>query len=128
MGKQYINKFGNQIVFGSGEFEKRINKTKAKMVDNKIDLLLISSPANQFYLTGYDGWSFYTPQMVILSLDHKQPIWIGRAMDAVGAKFTAYIDKKNIIPYEDKYVASNKYHSMNFVVDFIKKKNGTRKQ
>ena len=121
MAKRYLNKFGNQIIFGNKEFGKRVSKIKNKMVDNNIDLLLVSSPANQFYLTGYDGWSFYTPQMVLISLDREQPIWIGRAMDAVGAKFTAYIDKKNIISYEDKYVASKKYHPMDFVVDFIKK-------
>ena len=49
--------------------------------------LLVASPANQFWLTGYDGWSFYTPQMVAVSLKEEEPIWVGRKMDAVGAKF-----------------------------------------
>ena len=64
MKKKYINEFGNKILFSKIEYQKRVKKIKIKMVSDNIDLLLIASPANQFYLTGYDGWSFYTPQMV----------------------------------------------------------------
>ena len=42
-------------------------------------------------------------------------------MDSVGAKFTAFIGKNNIIPYPDTFVASENKHPMNFLVDFIKK-------
>ena len=52
-------------------------------------------------LSGFDGWSFYTPQMVLIELDEEQPYWIGRQMDSVGAKFTAFINKDHIIPYPD---------------------------
>ena len=100
----------------------RVKKVKSKMLDNNIDVLLVASPANQFYLTGYDGWSFYTPQMVLISLSEKEPYWIGRKMDAVGAKFTAFLNKKNIVSYPDKYVASQNIHPINFLVNFIKSK------
>ena len=122
MKKKYINQFGNEILFSKSEYQERVNKVKAKMLDNNIDLLLVSSPANQFYLTGYDGWSFYTPQMVVITIDEDQPYWIGRQMDSVGAKFTAYLDKNHIIPYPDTFVASQLIHPMNFLVDFIKEK------
>ena len=93
MNKRFINHFGNEILFSKKEYLDRVNKVKMKMRDKNIELLLISSPANQFYTTGYDGWSFYTPQMVLIELDEEQPYWIGRQMDSVGAKFTAFIDK-----------------------------------
>ena len=35
--------------------------------------------ANQHYITGY-GWSFYTPQVVLVPLEDVEPVWIGRAM------------------------------------------------
>ena len=122
MKKIFKNKFGNQILFSNSEFYSRIKKVKFQMLKKKIDLLLVSSPANQFYLTGYDGWSFYTPQMVLISINEPEPYWIGRQMDSVGAKFTSFLNKKNIIPYPDSYVASNTKHPMNFLVDFIKNK------
>ena len=122
MNNKYINEFGNKILFSKIEYQKRVKKIKTKMANDNIDILLIASPANQFYLTGYDGWSFYTPQMVLISLSEEQPFWIGRKMDAVGAKFTAFLDKKHIVPYPDHYVASEETHPIDYLVDFIKSK------
>ena len=118
----FKNSFNNPILFSKAEYLSRVKKVKSKMLDNNIDVLLVASPANQFYITGYDGWSFYTPQMVLISLSEKEPYWIGRKMDAVGAKFTAFLDKKNIVSYPDKYVASQNIHPINFLVNFIKSK------
>jgi ectoine hydrolase len=123
----FKNSFGNEILFSKKEYLDRVKKVKLKMSKNNIDVLLVASPANQFYLTGYDGWSFYTPQMVLISLSEKYPYWIGRKMDAVGAKFTAFLDKDNIVPYPDHYVASQKIHPMDYLVDFIKSKKLERK-
>ena len=124
----FKNSFGNEILFSKKEYLDRVKKVKLKMSKNNIDVLLVASPANQFYLTGYDCWSFYTPQMVLISLSEKYPYWIGRKMDAVGAKFTAFLDKDNIVPYPDHYVASQKIHPMDYLVDFIKSKIESKKQ
>ena len=128
MKNEYINEFGNKIIFKKVEFKERVRKIKDEMIKKQIDLLLIASPANQFYTTGYDGWSFYTPQMVIISINSEQPIWVGRAMDSVGAKFTSYLKKENIIPYPDKYVASKDRHPINFLSIIIKKKKWEKKK
>ena len=107
-------------LFEDSEFEARVARAKAKMAEIGVDVLLVASPANQFWLTGYDGWSFYTPQMVVLGADEEQPIWVGRAMDAVGAKFTAYMRPEAIIPYPDRYVGSDELHPMQFLADIVK--------
>ena len=125
--KKYLNYFGKEIIFSNKEFISRINKVKLKMNEKGIEILLISNPANQFYLTGYDGWSFYTPQMVLIHLNDAQPYWIGRRMDAVGAKFTSFLNKNHIVSYPDTYVASTTKHPMNFLVEFIKKKKWHKK-
>ena len=52
MKKKFINQFGNEILFSNKEYLDRVNKVKMKMRDKNIELLLISSPANQFYITG----------------------------------------------------------------------------
>ncbi len=107
-------------LFDTQEYRERVRRTQAKMAEIGVDLLLVASPANQFYLTGYDGWSFYTPQMVVVAADEEDPIWVGRAMDAVGAKFTAYLAPERVIPYPDGYVASQQRHPMEFLVEVIK--------
>jgi len=86
------------LLFENQEYQARVARVKNAMVQRGIELLLVASPANQFWLTGYDGWSFYTPQMVAVSLQQEEPIWIGRKMDAVGAKFTAFLDDSNVVP------------------------------
>ncbi len=109
-------------LFDHPEFATRVARTKQRMAQEEIDVLLVASPANQFYLTGYDGWSFYTPQMVVVSLDADEPIWFGRQMDAAGARLTVYMREENIVAYPDHYVASDERHPMQLLVDLLKQK------
>ena len=105
------------LLFEVAEYRARVARAKRAMGEAGLDVLLIASPANQFWLTGYDGWSFYTPQMVVLAADREDPIWIGRKMDAAGARFTAYLPPDAVIPYPDEYVGSDTLHPMDFVAD-----------
>lgn len=79
------------------------------------------------YLTGYDGWSFYVPQAVLVIDDQEEPVWIGRNMDVNGAVHTAFIKKENMIGYPDDYVQSPVKHPMNFMGDVIKEKGWANK-
>jgi len=105
------------MLFEKSEYEARVQRVKTAMAERGIEVLLVASPANQFWLTGYDGWSFYTPQMVVVAADRDEPVWIGRKMDAAGAKFTAYLGPENVVPYPDEYVGSDTLHPMDFVAD-----------
>lgn len=109
-------------IFSKEEFAERIRKTKESMSEKGIDLLFISQPANMNYLTGYDGWSFYVHQCLLISLNDEEPVWIGRGMDAAGARITTYMDHDNIIEYPDDYVHSTVKHTMHFIADVIKSK------
>ncbi len=111
-----------KLLFSRDEFLARIDRVKSVMVERGIDLLLVASPANQFWLTGYDGWSFYTPQMVVVSLKQEEPIWVGRKMDAVGAKFTAFLKSENVVPYPDHYVGSSELHPMQYLVEELSRR------
>ena len=53
-------------LFQAEEYLERIRNTKKRMTDAGIDVLIVSDPANMNYLTGYDGWSFYVPQAVVV--------------------------------------------------------------
>ena len=105
------------LIFEKSEYERRVQRVKHAMAASGIDVLLVASPSNQFWLTGYDGWSFYTPQIVVVAADRAEPVWIGRKMDAVGARFTAYLAPDNVVPYPDEYVGSDSLHPMDFVAD-----------
>ena len=101
------------------EFQKRITKTRKKMIATGLNTLIISDPSNMNWLTGYDGWSFYVHQAVILSLNG-DPVWWGRGMDANGAKRTVFMESKNIHGYEDTYVQNPEKHPMLDLAKLIK--------
>ena len=112
----------NMFTFSNTEYSKRLQETKESMERQHIDVLLITDPANMNYLTGYDAWSFYVHQVLIIMIDQEEPIWIGRGMDANAAKITTWLQHDNIIPYTDDYVQSTVKHPMDFVADIIKDK------
>ncbi|HLR80921.1 MAG TPA: M24 family metallopeptidase [Bacillota bacterium] len=108
------------ITFPVSEFKWRMEKVKKKMEEAGIDVLLVTDPANINYLTGYNAWSFYVHQLLIVPIEEEQPYWIGREMDASGAKDTTWLDHEHIVPYTDDYVHSAIKHPMDFVCDYMK--------
>ena len=110
------------LYFSTEEYMERVAKTKKSMEEKGIDVLIVTDPANMNYLTGFDGWSFYVHQGVIVALDEAQPIWFGRGQDGNAARLTTYLDEKNIYPYTDDYVNSTVKHPYEFVADILKER------
>lgn len=106
-------------LFEKSEYMERLRNTRIRMAEAGIDLLVVTDPSNMNYLTGYDGWSFYVPQCVVVSLDGELPLWIGRSMDIAGARHTTFLPESNIIGYPDHYIQTLARHPMNFVGDTI---------
>ena len=102
----------NNTPFSTEEFAARVARTKQSMAAAGLDALICSDPANMNYLTGYNGWSFYVHQCVIVLQDLPQPLWVGRAQDANGAKLTTVLPADNILGYQDTYVQSRTLHPM----------------
>ncbi|MBE0583032.1 MAG: M24 family metallopeptidase [Desulfofustis sp.] len=109
-------------LFKEIEYRRRIDLTKERMSETAIEVLVVSDPANMNYLTGYDGWSFYTPQCLVLAVDDAIPLWVGRGMDAAGARHTTFLPEERIIGYPDHYVHSPQRHPLNFVGDVIRER------
>ena len=116
-----------ELIFEITEYQERLHKTKTRMEEQGLDILLVTDPANMCYLTGYNGWSFYVHQLLVVSSDEPQPVWIGRKMDAKAAEYTTWLDTQNILYYSDDYVQSTIKHPMDYVCDFLKEKGRTNK-
>ncbi len=97
--------------FARNEYTDRLAATRKAMEDAQIELLIVTDPSNQAWLTGYDGWSFYTHQAVLVGPDG-DPLWWGRGIDALGARRTVYMSHDHIIGYPDHYVQSDERHPM----------------
>ncbi|MEZ8025839.1 M24 family metallopeptidase [Enterovibrio norvegicus] len=100
------------------EFGVRLAKVRAAMETHEIDTLIVHDPSNMAWLTGYDGWSFYVPQCVIVG-SQGEPIWFGRAMDARGAQRTVYMHRDNVTFYPDVYVMNPHCHPMEYLSNHI---------
>ena len=76
------------------------------------------------YLTGYDAWSFYYAQCVIVHVNAEEPLCFVRAQDAGGAYIKTYLKNENVIVYEEKYIHTWPKHPYDYLIELIKKKNG----
>lgn len=112
--------------FEKEEYEIRISKVRKSMDEKNIEVLIVTDPSNMAWLTGYDGWSFYVHQCVVLSLE-SEPFWYGRGMDANGAKLTVFMQHENIIGYQDDYVQNPEKHPMDYLCKILTEKNWAQK-
>ncbi len=97
--------------FSQAEYDRRIGLTRDAMGKAGIDVLFITNPSNIFWLTGYDGWSFYVHQGVILTMEGA-PFWWGRMQDANGARRTVWMENEQILYYEDRFIQAKDIHPM----------------
>ena len=97
--------------FSKVEYDRRISKTRAAMEKAGIDVLFATDPSNQAWLTGYDGWSFYVHQGVVLGLE-SDPIWWGRMQDTNGGRRTVWMEDDCVQGYSDHYVQNPAEHPM----------------
>lgn len=98
-----------RMPFTAGEYSQRLAKVRSAMEAVGWDVLVLSDPSNMAWLTGYNGWSFYTHQAVLVTHD-EDPLWWGRRQDANGARRTVYMDHDRIVGYPEDYVQSTQLH------------------
>lgn len=106
------------LPFTRDEYSSRLEKIRKEMSERGLDLLIVTDIANQHYISAYDGWSFYTPQVVLVP-PHGEPVWIGRSMDAAGGKLTAWMKHENIVGFPEDHVQSPDRHPMDWIGQWI---------
>ena len=110
------------MLFSKQEYQERLKKVKESMQEKGIDLLISQDTSNMNYLTGYDAWSFYYAQCVIVHIDSEEPLCFVRAQDAGGAYIKTYLKDENIIVYDEKYIHTWPLHPYDRLVEIIKEK------
>jgi len=99
------------LPFSPLEYDRRLKLVRDEMSKRGLDALFVTDPSNQAWLTGYDGWSFYVHQGVII-LPDADPIWWGRNQDTNGALRTVWMGPDNVRGYADGFVQSTERHPM----------------
>ena len=110
------------MLFTKEEYKARLKKVQISMQEKGIELLISQDTANMNYLTGYDAWSFYYAQCVIVHVNAEEPICFVRAQDAGGAYIKTYLKDENIIKYDEKYIHTWPLHPYDCLVEIIREK------
>lgn len=66
--------------FEDEEYLQRLERLRAGMRRCNLELLIVSDPANMAWVSGYDGYSFYNHQCVVVPLEG-EPVWFARGID-----------------------------------------------
>ncbi|MEM1431035.1 MAG: M24 family metallopeptidase [Pseudomonadota bacterium] len=114
-----------ELPFSAAEYARRLALTSARMAEAGLDILFVEDPSNMAWLTGYDGWSFYVHQGVIV-IPGEDPLWWGRRQDANGALRTVWMEDDNVLSYADAFVQSTERHPMQDLAAKLSARGGGR--
>ena len=98
------------IPFSLDEYADRTARVRSMMRERGLDLLICQDPANMCWLTGYDSWSFYTPQAVVLCVSEDWPIWFGRPQDFRAAQVTTILPDNRLACFDEALVHHPERH------------------
>lgn len=104
--------------FEAVEYERRLGLVRKAMAGRDLDALVIGDPANMNWLTGFDAWSFYVPQVMLVLHDHP-PVWLGRQMDAGAVYLTTHLGEESVRPYAEHLVQRDDVHPMEAIAASI---------
>lgn len=107
-------------VFEKQEYLARLSKTRVEMDGRGLDAVMIFSPSNIYYLTGYSAGSGYVPQALLVKLDGDEPILLTRAMDAYTATDTAFMSEENVIGIPEALIGNSEKDGFDFITDHMK--------
>lgn len=105
--------------FSRGEYEGRLRRTRVALAERELDAIVIGDPSNINWLTGYDAWSFYTPQIMIVGQEI-EPTWIGREMDAGAATFTTYLPPEQVVGFPEPLVQRSDAHPAQYMAEWMR--------
>ena len=84
-------------IFASGEYESRIRKVREGMEINGLDVLVIHSPENIYYLSGYQTPGYYWYQALILPLN-SEAIFIAPPHEAALIPEFSWVEDSRVYP------------------------------
>ena len=119
VGAPMVTGAHTKLPFTVEEYGQRLERVRTRMEERGLDVMVATDPSNMAWLTGYDGWSFYTHQAVIVTMD-ADPRWWGRKMDSKGAWRTCYMERDSIFGYSDDYVQSDECHPDQHLAEILK--------
>lgn len=104
--------------FPAAEYVSRTNRVRER-ANGTFDVLVVTDPKNIFYLTGYDAYSYYVPQALVVPVSADEPpLLVLRRQDLPAARWTTHLSPEQLVGYGDEYIIGS-CHPMEFVASMI---------
>ena len=120
------------MTFDPAEFRERRRRAAAAARARGFAALLVADPANLYYLTGYNAWSFYMPQFLLLAasgddtaddaVGDPEVLFVAREMDANGAHRTASLAPHEILGYPETTVHRRDTHPFDWAAQALRER------
>ena len=88
------------LSFSTEEYRARLNATRSRMADLEIDALLVTSPENICYLSGFQTPGYYFPQTLVVTHERDPKIVI-RKFEGGNVDAYSWLDPSNLHTFED---------------------------
>lgn len=102
--------------FPPAELTERLRRVQEEMARRSWSALVVADPANLYYLTGYNAWSFYVPQCVIVPA-HGDLHFFGRPMDVHGIGHTTDLGPDRAHFYPESHIHRADIHPYDWIAD-----------
>jgi Xaa-Pro dipeptidase len=86
------------LVFSLAEYQERLQNVRQLMVKQGLDVLLVHTPENIYYLSGYQTPGYYMYQALVLPVE-KPPLLITRLLEETNVFANSWIEDSR--PYTD---------------------------
>lgn len=101
------------------EYRARLRRVRLSASNAGLGLLVVTDPKNIFYLTGYDAYTFYLPQALVVPVGQDEPVLVVRESDAAAASWLTWLPAEDIVGYAEQYV-HGPTHPMAAVAELIR--------
>jgi Xaa-Pro dipeptidase len=80
------------LTFSVAEYQDRLSRVRAQMAERRLDVLVVTTPENIHYLSGYETPGYYCKQCLLVPLAG-EPIHLTRGTEETNAKIRSWIDR-----------------------------------
>ncbi len=85
-------KIEKDLAFTVPEFKRRLVSVREQMKTRELDVLLVTTPENIYYLSGYQTPGYYCAQCLIVPLDG-EPIHLTRGTEETNARMLSWLER-----------------------------------
>ncbi|MCC8949267.1 M24 family metallopeptidase [Bradyrhizobium sp. Arg62] len=105
--------------FPRSEYLRRLSAVKAEMERREVAALVVTTPANITYLSGYTSKSGYVPQALVVFASDEEPTFVTRRMDAPAAVHQMFVDRSRVIGYPEALIANPERDGYDAIIDLV---------